>query len=78
MAVRDKAALEAQIAQLLLDNTTGEISPADLRSVLDDIRGFARLRNRPGSGWHVHPDTTGLEQQHRAVGSPRGAAKHLQ
>ena len=37
MAVRDKAALEAQIAALLLNNTTGEISPADLRSVLGDV-----------------------------------------
>ena len=38
MAVRDKDALLQQITTLLLDNTTGQISPADARSVLTDIR----------------------------------------
>lgn len=36
MATLDKAAFVAQIANLLPDNTTGQISPADLRSLFGD------------------------------------------
>ena len=37
MTVRTKAGIEAQIQGLLLDNTTGQISAPDMRSVLQDI-----------------------------------------
>lgn len=37
MAIRTKTALASQITSLLADNTSGDISPADLRSVVTDI-----------------------------------------
>ena len=37
MAVRTKAALETQLTTLLADNTAGDISAGDVRSVLQDI-----------------------------------------
>lgn len=37
MAVRTKVELAAQIAALLADNTEGDISAADVRSVLTDV-----------------------------------------
>ena len=37
MAVRTKAALETQLTTLLADNTSGDISAADVRAIFQDV-----------------------------------------
>lgn len=41
MAVKTKAQIAAEIASLLADNTTGDISALDLRTVLNDLNDSA-------------------------------------
>ena len=57
MAVRNKTSYSVQVASLAADNTTGDISPADLRSLLTDINDSSKKSNTTVSALGTNPTT---------------------